>query len=724
METQVRTPHSVFMMPQRLLVPLFQRPYVWNEELQWDPLWKDVQRVASSLLTDPTNQHQPHFLGAVVLQQIQSPAGDLQQRTVIDGQQRLTTLQIMLDAIHAEISLIGAEAAAARLEPLVENAKPFQKNPEDKFKVWPTNKDREAFNEVMGQPYPIDYSKLVNRNHRLVQAHEYFSQTCKSWLIEDGETLAIKRAEALEKSVRELLQMVVIDLAPQENAQEIFETLNARGAVLTAADLIKNFIFQRLLEQGTDVEKAYSKYWQNFETSFWEEEVSTGRVKYQRSSLFINHWLISKTGEEVLAREVFSRFKAYADFESGITMPEILEKIHASSLVYKTLNDAATNLESEIDVFGLFSYRLKVLELDALRPLIMYLLDPDEKPLDKKVLERCLLIIESWIIRRMLVRTTAKSYNKLIPDIIKMLRRNRATADKSLEEFFANQTAENAYWPDDDELRSELVGLEFYRRIYRSRVRMVYEAIEDYMRGWVDGKESKSGSRIKRAKYAIEHVMPRSWQAHWPLPKSINELQRDKEIHSLGNLTLLSTKLNSSVSNSAWSEKKKSINEHDLLQLNKRVLRTGETEWTDADIKNRTLELIEIIIKIWPAPENHKVNRRVETKRWNSKVFVSDLIAAGYIEVGQVLFPKRPKYAGRNATVLSDGRIEIENQIKDSLSMAGSIVQNRRTNGWSFWLTDTKSRRSMYDVRNDYEAAMGIEHPEVEDTEDNENDED
>ena len=182
--------------------------------------------------------------------------------------------------------------------------------------------------------------------------------------------------------------------------------------------------------------------------------------------------------------------------------------------------------------------------------------------------------------------------------------------------------------------------------------------------------------------------------------------------------------LNSSVSNSAWYEKKKSINEHDLLQLNKRVLTTGEKEWTDSDIKNRTLELIEIIIKIWPAPENHKVRRRFETKRWISKVSVSDLIAAGYIEVGQTLFPKRPKYAGQNATVLSDGRIEIENQIKDSLSLAGHVVQDRNTNGWSFWLTDTKSRRSMNDVRNDYEAAMGIEHPEIEDTEENENDED
>ena len=98
METQVRTPQLVFMQPQRLTVPLFQRPYVWNLENQWAPLWRDVERLTNRLLVDPGVKHQSHFLGAVVLQQLQNPVGSLQTRTVIDGQQRLTTLQLLLDA--------------------------------------------------------------------------------------------------------------------------------------------------------------------------------------------------------------------------------------------------------------------------------------------------------------------------------------------------------------------------------------------------------------------------------------------------------------------------------------------------------------------------------------------------------------------------------------------------------------------------------------------------
>ena len=122
MDTQVKSPHSIFNMPQRLLVPLFQRPYVWSREKQWEPLWRDVERVANRLLTNQaTAMQQPHFLGAVVLQQMLNPVGDFQVRTIIDGQQRLTTLQVMLDAFHAELTRVGADRPAARLLKLVRN---------------------------------------------------------------------------------------------------------------------------------------------------------------------------------------------------------------------------------------------------------------------------------------------------------------------------------------------------------------------------------------------------------------------------------------------------------------------------------------------------------------------------------------------------------------------------------------------------------------------------
>lgn len=714
MDTKVRTPQEIFNMPQRLLVPLFQRPYVWNEELQWEPLWRDLQNVATRYLENPNVSQQPHFLGAVVFQQLQNPIGDLQQRTVIDGQQRLTTLQIMFDAIHAELVAIGAESPAARLEPLVENGKPFWKdsNPEDRFKVWPTNKDRPAFNEVMGAKHPINYSSLVHSDSKLVQAHKFFSRKTEAWLAEAGPDKIPGRASALEKSAREFLQIVVIDLGAQENAQEIFETLNARGAVLTAADLIKNFIFQRLLEQGTDVEKAYDKHWKMFESSFWEQEVSYGRVKYQRSSLFINHWLVAKTGEDVLAREVFSRFKSYADFESKKTMLELLEQICTSAKVYASIYELGDEREKDLDRTALFAYRLKVLELDVVRPLFLYLVDPDEGKISKAELEKCFEIIESWLVRRMLVRVTGKRYNKLVPEIIKEVRKDRANSAEILENYFKNQLVDSAYWPDDEEVRRELQNLEFYRKIYRSRVRMVFEALEDYARGWKDGKSSSAGVRIRRASYSIEHLMPQSWQSNWPLPSGITELERDRLVQTLGNLTLLSSKLNSSVSNGPWLGevgKRAALNEKDVLLLNNKVQDAGKDGWSEEMIRNRTEELTAMILDIWKVPKGHvsKVNR--EKSESSKRVQVIDLISAGLIHPGQKIFPHAKKYEGISASILVDGRIELNGIVYDSLSGAGVSVRGSSTNGWWFFAMDKPSGPRLSELYKSYLAMAGEE---------------
>jgi Protein of unknown function DUF262 len=409
METQVRTPQMVFMQPQRLIVPLFQRPYVWNEDDQWEPLWGDVVRVAKRLLADPSARHQPHFLGAVVIQQVQNPVGTMQERTIIDGQQRLTTLQLLLDALHAELLAAGAEQQAMRVETLVMNARPFWERPEDRFKVWPTNRDRPAFNVVMAADPPLAYDTLEHRSSRLVQAHEYFAKGAREWLVADPENVQA-RAAAIERAVRELMQMVVIDLTADENAQEIFETLNARGAQLTAADLIKNFIFQRLTESGVDVEAAYEQHWKEFETGFWETEISAGRVRHQRSSMFLNHWLIAKTGEEILAREVFHRFKTYAEFDSGLSMIDILGQLHRAGQVYQGFINAAGQLTGPIDRLGLFAYRTGIMQSEVVKPLVLFLYDPDEAAIPDDQLTKALDVAESWLVRRMLVRATSKSY--------------------------------------------------------------------------------------------------------------------------------------------------------------------------------------------------------------------------------------------------------------------------------------------------------------------------
>lgn len=255
-------------MPQRLLVPLFQRPYVWTRENQWTMLWDDIRRQAE--LTHEGGPTSPHFLGAVVLQNQAASVGNLPYWTIIDGQQRLTTLQLLLDAAHQSLVSVKSETLARQVEDLIRNPEHFCRDAEDRFKVWPTNRDRAAFNDVMAAALPVDYAGLPHQSSRMTQAHRYFSQEMTAWLLADDSQ---GRAEALTHVLLNGLQLVVIQLGADEDSQEIFETLNARGTPLTAADLIKNFVFQRLDLPPAASEATYEKYWKLFETAFWEKDI-------------------------------------------------------------------------------------------------------------------------------------------------------------------------------------------------------------------------------------------------------------------------------------------------------------------------------------------------------------------------------------------------------------------------------------------------------------------
>jgi hypothetical protein len=725
-ETQVRTPQMVFMQPQRLIVPLFQRPYVWNEESQWEPLWNDVVRVADRLLQRPQDKHHPHFLGAVVLQQVQNPIGLMQTRTIIDGQQRLTTLQLLLDALHAELLRVEALPPAMRIEPLVTNSEHFCAKPEDRFKVWPTNRDRPAFNAVMGATPPVDHDAVGYRGERMVEAHRFFSEQAREWLALGGAQGIAARAAAIETVVRDLLQIVVIDLAVDENAQEIFETLNARGAQLTAADLIKNFIFQRLLESGSNVEDAYQTNWKEFETGFWETEISVGRLRYPRSSIFLNHWLVARTGEEVLTREVFDRFKRFADHDAGVPMIKLLDQVHVAAGVYRHFIVVAATHTGPINRLGLFGYRTGVLESEVIKPLVLCLLDPQEPPVPESQFVKALDVVESWMVRRMLVRATTKNYNQVVAELVALVRKSdRLAAGDVIENYLGGQSSGSRYWPDDAEIREELATLLAYRRLGRGRLRMVLEAIEDHQRGWRDGKPGLGDERVARAKLAIEHVMPRKWLAHWPLQDG-TEADRERIIHTLGNLTLLTGKLNSKVSNGPWlggGGKREGLEAHDVLLLNRELLKKARDRWTDEGIRVRTQELAEVIIQIWPVPLGHRSGFSPDRRpRLRKKVHLSDLLVGGVLEAGMTLFPRRKKHSDRAATLLPDGQVEVDGVAYSSPTEAATAIAGKRTNGWAFFLTDQASRRSLRAVRRDYVNAMAVD---VEDDEpDDDGDED
>ena len=292
--------------------------------------------------------------------------------------------------------------------------------------------------------------------------------------------------------------------------------------------------------------------------------------------------------------------------------------------------------------------------------------------------------------------------------MVQVVNKDRSHAGTRLEKYFSEQRSVSSYWPDDDEFSSYVSQMEIYRILYRARIRMILEALEDYARGWIGSETSKSGLRMKRGTFAIEHIMPQRWQANWPLG-SYSEVDREALLQSIGNLTLLTTKLNSSVSNSPWTSKSDELTKHDVLLINKQVQELGTEGWSEDVIKSRTTSIIKTMINIWPVPAGHKSRIIIDKPETQVKVAVIDLISAGLVSAGQSLFPKQYKHAGKVAQILDDGRIQCEDIIFDSLSLAGIQLRKRSTNGWRFWLVDEKTRKSMADLREEYRVSIGLE---------------
>jgi hypothetical protein len=680
---------------------------VWSQEGQWAPLWEDIERLAGRLLSHEF--YAPHFLGAVVIQQQTTEMGMLPLRTIIDGQQRLTTLQILLDAIHEQTLLLGYEALAAQLRDLVENASHFCSEPNDRFKVWPTNRDRAAFNEVMSEMPPIKYVQLANSKSRLIQAHQFFSEQAIRWLQDgrdDSENDA--RAQALVQTVTMCLQLVVIQLQGDEDAQEIFETLNARGTPLTAADLIKNFVFQRLDANPDEAEKAYEKYWEDFETPFWEKEVSSGRVNYSRSSLFMNQWLIAETAKDVPAREVFVQFKRHV-IDSGENISSLLGRILGVANLYRAFTESAAIPDGNLDRLALFIYRTATLESEVIKPIVIWLFNPELEKIASEQTSKALQSIESWLIRRAFVRGSTKAYNHLRVDLLqRLMKSERAVAGDIIEGILREQESPNLYWPGDAQVRHELSTLAIYKTFRRSRTRMVLEAIEDHRRGF-DGKRPLSLQRVKRGTATIEHVMPQEWDANWPSVLTDSERDaREQIIHTLGNLSLMTQALNSKISNGPWASKKSALADHEPLLLTQDLLKIGIDGWTESTIQRRTSELIDVILTIWPVPPGHEGRITGSAATTKATTTVADLVSAGLLTTGQTLYARVKANQGATCVVGSDGRLYVGDIACDTPSGAARLVAgNASFNGWWFWVVDLATMTSLKDLWQEFHGDGG-----------------
>lgn len=711
MQAKDYTVDDVFREGQLLEIPLYQRRYIWDLESQWQPLWTDIERIALRVLANPQEHQRPYFLRSVVIQQRPNEPGAVQRRTVIDGQQRLTTLQLLLDAIHAVLMERGIHEEAEQLDNLIRNKIKSARPPFEKFKVWPMNVDQAAFEEVMTAKPPVDHKSLVHSESRFVRAHQFFTEQVRLYITVAGMDFEERRAEALVIAMRESLKLVVISLEQSEDPQEIFETLNARGVRLTSADLIKNFLFQRLLMEGEDDSAAYNTYWQTFESPFWERLISKGRYVEPRLAIFLGQFLVSRVAEEIKVEKVFDRFKLYVEEETNLSTLDVLKQIHGIATMYEKIIEASEKPEGALTTVERFIYRINAMDTETVKPVLLHLLDPALPAVPSDEIDKAINALESWLIRRAVIRATSKNFNKMFPQLVgDLIANQRPTAGTFVESFLRQQNADATYWPDDSTVRKNLAVLGIYSTLTRGRLRLILEGIEDEIRNPADERAATPQQWCERGRLQVEHVMPTSWRANWPLAEGESEDARKERINRLGNLTLLTPTKNAAVSNGSWFGDNPKKHKRALLSANTTFLmnralvdETGTDGWTIEHIDERSEIMTNLFLRIWPAPSGHTVNPQTDNRtKTETKASVDKLLSSGIIEVGTILELRGGMSAGKTAQVMDDGSLRLEDgTVHKTPSGAAVHIRNRTANGWVEWgLLDTNLRLS--DLWNDF----------------------
>lgn len=618
---------AIFEKKLRLEVPLFQRQYVWGRDHQWEPLWEDIARKFIEYL-EGRKDAPVHFLGAMVLDQKQTPTTHVEKRQVIDGQQRLTTLQIFLAAFRDFCREQACEDLARECEGLIVNRGMMADPETDQFKVWPTQLDRQQFADVikagsrreLERRYPRirrKYARSDDPRPRMVEAYVFFNDELCTFFVGTvsdpplAENLPL--AERLEESFNALkngLQVVVIDLERDDDAQIIFETLNARGEPLLPADLLRNFIFLRAARLGEPQEALYNEYWRRFDDPFWREEVRQGRLFRPRSDLFMQHFLASRQLVDIPVKHLFVEYKYWIRKQPFPTVQEELATIARQGDDFRRIIEP----KRHDTLFPLVTF-LDCFDIRTAYPLLLYLLDKQIAESDWNVISRTL---ESYLLRRSVCGLTTKAYNRIFLNLTRSLV-SAGTSPANIVKFLSELTGDSSEWPSDESFRNAWETEHFYHVLQNPKVVYILKRLNDtYL-------SAKSEEINIESPLTIEHIMPQSWLEQWPLqdgsqglewnddmwqsapnsPRAEATRRRNALLQTIGNLTIVTQPLNSAVSNGPWMEKKPALLNASLLPINQQLYSIDI--WDETTIAIRSSAMFERALGIWPRPRSGQV---------------------------------------------------------------------------------------------------------------------
>jgi hypothetical protein len=579
-------------------IPFFQRGYVWDMT-NWEDIFSDLLDFKKS-----------HFLGSLILKQQEKQTGKPKEVLVIDGQQRLTTLSVLLRATYNSFD----EETQKNCESSLRNYLFFKKNQTDKnyfVKIEHSKIDKKHFqkvinNDIADEEYDgiiVENSttKIQSKHNKVLQCFKYFSEKLKDINI-DSRIELFNRLLDQENKI-----LVVIDLSEKEDEQAIFDTINSAGVRLSSADIIKNALFQKaldLFDNAEDVEELYKEKWENVFSidedaiNFWDTPRTTGRLMRDNIEILLHSISVIKgffDPDKHTLSDLSNLYKTYISKISKKDLKKFVEEIAKYAMLFRekilVFNDST--LFNYQDNYARLFHILSVCEISTFHPYILSLFFKYDSN-ETKLLEE-LHKVETLVVRRMITKSETKSYNKICKEFIK--------DNSSIDSKLAEQT--------NDHIKNGLAS------IVNKNASLLLFWVELYRRE----NDKKQSVKELKYNYSLEHLMPQKWEEYWGkvsildkngdeiIDKEIAKRERYSKIYQIGNMTLLNSSLNTSLRNYEFHRKikgegrKKGIKDYADLSITRFDILTpyenGDEIWNEKKIIDRTESLTTDIIEIW-----------------------------------------------------------------------------------------------------------------------------
>jgi len=525
---------------KQYVVPLFQRAYSWDKK-EWNTLWNDLVELCEA------DNPRTHFMGSLVTMPTISVPEGVAKFLLIDGQQRLTTIFILLTLMRDYAKLNGELELAEEINnTLLVNQ---YKKDIDYFKLLPTQVDRLSLQALINPSSKKTHDQIKS-------AYDYFDKKFRQ------HNPDIRK---LMKIITSNLSVVSIVLDPDDNPYLVFESLNAKGRPLTQSDLIRNFFFMRI--HINEQESIYSQYWEPMQKSLGDNLTE-----------FIRHYLMRK-GASVKQNDVYFYLKESVNQNNAL---DYLKDLSRFAEYYQKLIHPVK--EKHITIQKLLA-RLNRLEVTTAYPFLLNCYDDyNSNKLTSQEFVEILKILENFIIRRFICNVPTNQLNKIFPPLyVQISKKDASSFVDSLKTILQTKG-----YPKDTEFLLRLKDVKLYGSGDRAiKTKLILETIEESY----NHKEQVSFDKL-----SIEHIMPQTLTEYWQ-----NYLGEDWDIihelylHTLGNLTL--TAYNTELSNDDYESKRAQlVDSH--LEINKYF--QGASTWKKEDIERRTEKLAKLIVNIWP----------------------------------------------------------------------------------------------------------------------------